>query len=132
MGNTAIGMQTDVCDYLKRYWYLEFLHYSSLDFFRGACRDGDDSHGSQLLEHQLHVTRHSLSPKLDNCTGRLPSSLYINENLIHQNFNLGILYSEVCLQNVLIRKTMYNKRMSKIHLFVKKNITLETDYRLDT
>ena len=43
--------------------FREFLHYSSLDVFRGACRDGDDSHGSQLLEHQLRVTRHTLSLK---------------------------------------------------------------------
>lgn len=43
--------------------FREFLHYSSLDFFRGACRDGDDGHSSQLMEHQLHATRHTLSLK---------------------------------------------------------------------
>lgn len=40
--------------------------------------------------------------------------------LIHQDFNLSISNSEVCLKNLLIRKTRYNIKISKFHLFVQQ------------
>lgn len=39
-------------------------------------------------------------------------------NLVHPDF--GGSYSRVWLQNVLIRKTMYDIKISKFHLFVQK------------